>query len=117
MHTIEQEIRVENNKLVFSVPRWGPTFKISFEVNILSFSNCNPDKMANLLTFTATDNDCCEIGDRVPALFINSQGFLQVANHIDEDGNWIDRSPHLNQNQWYMIEVEQYIEHNEVIYD
>ena len=114
-HEIEQEIRVENCKLLFSIPRWGPTFKISFELKILSFANCNPDKMANLLTFTATDNDCCEIGDRVPAFFINSEGFLQLANQIDKYGNKIDRSPNLNLNHWYMVEVEQYLEHNEVI--
>ena len=113
-HTIEQEIRVENNKLLFSVSRWGPTFKISFELNIQSFANCNPDKMANLLTVTATDNDCCEIGDRVPAFFINSGGFLQLANHIDDNGNKIDHSPGLTENHWYTVEVEQYLYHNEV---
>ena len=65
------EIKVENNNLIGIIPSWGPTFKISFELKVLSFATCNPMAMANYLTFTATGNDCCEIGDRIPAFFTN----------------------------------------------
>jgi len=112
----DQEIRVENNKVLASVPTWGPTFRISFELKILSFANCNPDKMANYLTFTATDNNCCEIGDRVPAFFTNSGGFLQLATQIDENGNHIARSPNLEENVWYSVEVEQFFEDHEYFF-
>jgi len=112
----DQEIRVENNKLLASVPTWGPTFRISFDLKILSFANCNPDKMANYLTFTATDNNCCEIGDRVPAFFTNSGGFLQLATQIDYNGNHIARSPNLEENVWYSVEVEQFFEDHEYFF-
>ena len=109
-----QEIRVENNKLLVSVPTWGPTFKIYFDLKVLSFANCNPNKMANYLTFTATDNNCCEVGDRIPVFFTNSGGFLQLATQIDANGNHVARSPNLEENVWYSVEVEQFFENQEV---
>ena len=114
---LEQEIRVENNKLLVTIPSWGPSFKISFELKILSFANCNPDKMANYLTFTATDNICCEIGDRIPAFFTNSGGFLQLATQIDENGNHIAKSPNLEENVWYRVEVEQFLQDEEACFE
>ena len=111
---MDDEIRVKDGRLIGIVPSWGPTFKINFELKILSFANCNPDKMANYLTFTASDNDCCGIGDRIPAFFTNSGGFLQLAMQINQNGNNIARSPKLDENVWYKVEVEQSLQGYEV---
>ena len=104
------DIDVKDNNLLAIVPSWGPIFKISFELKVLSFSTCSPTNMANYLTFTATDNNCCDIGDRIPAFFTNSGGFLQLATQIDENGNLMERSPNLEENKWYQVEVEQFME-------
>ena len=73
-------------------------------------------EMANYLTFTATDNNCCDIGDRIPAFFTNSGGFLQLATQINNNGNVIKSSPKLEENVWYKLEVEQLLQNNQVIY-
>ena len=104
------EVRVQKNNLLLIVPSWGPSFKISFELKVFSFSSCSPTKMANYLTFTATDNNCCDIGDRIPAFFTNSGGFLQLATQINENGNLVERSPRLEENIWYKVEVEQFFD-------
>ena len=104
------EVRVQKNNLLLIVPSWGPSFKISFELKVLSFSSCSPTKMANYLSFTATDNNCCDIGDRIPAFFTNSGGFLQLATQINENGNLVERSPRLEENIWYKVEVEQFFD-------
>ena len=108
------EISVQDDKLLLIVPSWGPTFKISLELKILSFANCNPLGMANYLTFTGTDNDCCYLGDRIPAFFTNSGGFLQLAMQISENGNLVKSSPKLEENIWYNLEVEQLVENQQV---
>ena len=110
----DEEIRVQDSKLIGIIPSWGPTFKINFELMILSFANCNPDKMANYLTFTSSDNDCCDIGDRIPAFFTNSGGFLQLAMQIGQNGNHVAKSPNLEENVWYEVEVEQFFQDQEV---
>jgi len=111
-----KEIKVENNNLIGIIPSWGPTFKISFELKVVSFTTCNPMEMANYLTFTATDNNCCDIGDRIPAFFTNSGGFLQLAMQINHDGNVIKSSPKLEENVWYKLEVEQLIQNNQFFF-
>jgi len=110
------EIKVENNNLIGIIPSWGPTFKISFELKVLSFSTCNPMEMANYLTFTATDLNCCGIGDRIPAFFTNRGGFLQVATQINNNENVIKSSPKLEENVWYKLEVEQLIQNNQFFF-
>ena len=93
---------------------WGPTFKISFGVKILSFSSDNRMGMSNYLTFTATDNACCDVGDRIPAFFTNSDRTLQLATQINDNGNLIKSSPQLEENTWYNLEVEQLLENEQV---
>ena len=105
---------MRDNNLLAIIPSWGPIFKISFELKVFSFSTCSPTGMANYLTFTATDNNCCDIGDRIPAFFTNSGGFLQLATQIDETGNLMERSPQLEENKWYKVEVEQWFEDEKV---
>jgi len=106
---LKQEIRVKKNNLIGIIPSWGPSFKISFELKVLSFASCRArgDGVSNYLTFTATDKECCDIGDRVPAFFTNSGGFLQLATQINDNGNVIKSSPQLEENVWYKLEVEQ----------
>merc|ERR1712227_494473 len=111
-----KEISVQDEKLLLTLSSWGPTFKISFELKILSFANCNPLGMANYLTFTATDNDCCDLGDRIPAFFTNSGGFLQLAMQINDNGNLVKSSPKLEENIWYNLEVEQFVENNKTFF-
>jgi len=113
---MDDEIRVGDGKLIGIVPSWGPTLKINFELKILSFANCNPKKMANYLTFTATDIDCCGIGDMIPAFFTNSEGFLQLAMQINQNGNYIAKSPKLDENVWYKVEVEQFSQGHEYFF-
>ena len=111
---MDDEIKIKESNLIGIVPSWGPTFKINFELKILSFANCNPDKMANYLTFTSSDNDCCDIGDRIPAFFTNSEGFLQLAMQIGQNGNYVAKSPKLEENVWYKVEVEQFFQGHDV---
>ena len=112
---VSLEIKVENNNLIGSIPSWGPSFKISFELKILSFANCHPLGMANYLTFTSTDSDCCNIGDRIPAFFTNNGGFLQLVTQINNNGNHIKSSPKLQENIWYKIDVEQLLKDNDKV--
>ena len=105
---------VKENNLIGSIPSWGPIFKINFDLKVLSFATCSPEGVANYLTFTASDNDCCKIGDRIPAFFTNSGGFLQLATQINENGNLVKSSPQLEENIWYKVEVEQFMENKEV---
>ena len=98
-----------------TVPSWGPSFIVSLNLYINSFEgeNLMQDKWAELLRFTSTDNNCCAIGDRIPAIFANKGGFIQVATQLWRKGNrW--KNINLDVQTWYNIEMKQFSQNNKV---
>ena len=99
-----------------TIPTWGPAFKVEFSLYINSFDgpNLKNGKVAELLRFTSEDGNCCAVGDRVPAIFTDKRGFIQVATQIDTHGNkW--KNVNLNEKTWYRVElVQQVFSNNKV---
>ena len=78
------------------------------EVDIIVNSNrtCDDIGYCNILRFTSTDSDCCIIGDRVPAIFYNIDGFLQITSAVNGSGNeYFDF--YIDLETWYHIEIYQ----------
>ena len=66
-----------------------------------------------MLRFTtrATDAECCQVGDRVPALVLHSNGTLYVSTQIGDNGAWNythNYTRYLNQSTWYALEMNQF---------
>ena len=98
-----------------SLPTWGPSYRLSLNVYINSFNgrNLRQGKWAELLRVTRTNNNCCAIGDRIPAILINKGGFIQVATNIGNTGNkW--KNVNLNEKRWYKLDIIQYQWNNKV---
>ena len=69
---------------------------------------------AELLRFTSTgDHDCCDIGDRAPAIFTHRDGYLHIATQIGKYGNRV-RDITIQKNRWYSLELSQYKLHDKV---
>ena len=91
-----------------TIPTWGPAFKVEFALYINSFDGVNlkNGKFAELIRFTSRDGNCCAVGNRVPAIFTDRGGFIQVATQIGNAGNkW--RNVRLNEKIWYRLELIQ----------
>merc|ERR1712098_351953 len=100
------EIPIKKNNLIAEIPKWGPAWKISFELNIASFSNYG-EEWGNVFQFT-TGNECCDIGDRIPALFTRNNNSLYYTTNIDDNGDYYTYSNgDINTNTWYSFEIEQ----------
>ena len=68
---------------------------------------------SSILHFTSTGSDCCNIGDRVPAIFYNSDGRLLIESAVDEKGN--KRAAYdIDLEKWYHIEIVQAVENGKV---
>ena len=106
---------IVHNNLVASLPVWGPSYRLTLSVYINSFNgkNLRQGKWAELLRVTRTNNNCCAIGDRIPAIFINKGGFIQVGTQIGTAGNkW--KNVNLNEKRWYKLDIIQYQWNNKV---
>ena len=60
---------------------------------------------STIIRFT-TGGDCCNIGDRVPAIFYNNDGFLLISSAVSGDGNLYVEAP-VDFGKLYHIEIFQ----------
>ena len=102
-------ISLVRNNLLATLPTWGPTYKVSFDCFINSYKEENPKgSWAEILRFTSTTNDCCGIGDRLPAIFSEkNQSVIQIGTQIGDNGLYTTKVE-LQEKIWYQIEVVQY---------
>ena len=108
-------IQISQGNLITTLPTWGPSYRITFELYINSFDGANlkNGKLAELLRLTTTDGNCCAIGDRIPAIFTDKGGFIQVGTQIGNMGNkW--KNVNLNEKTWYRLDLMQYTWNNKV---
>ena len=99
-----------HNNLIATLPTWGPSYRIAFNLYVHSFRgrNLKSGKWAELLRFSRTNNNCCAIGDRIPTIMTNKGGFIQVGTQIGNIGNkW--KNVNLNVKTWYRVELLQYV--------
>ena len=68
---------------------------------------------SSILRFTSTDSDCCNIGDRIPAIFYNSEGYLLIDSAVNEKGNQ-GVTYDIDLGKWYHIEIVQETENGKV---
>ena len=91
------------------ISTWGPSFTVSLDVKVHSFTppNMKHGAWAELLRLTTTDNDCCSIGDRAPAIFTHKDGYLHITTQIGKYGNRV-RDITIQKSRWYSLELSQY---------
>ena len=102
---------VNQDKLVAELPEWGPTYQVSFEMKI----NSLPSSWGEVLRVTSTDNNHGGVGDRFPAFFINTAGFVHICTQI---GSTINQCKNIDMNEgtWYELDLRQIEENSKVFY-
>ena len=106
--------KIRQSNLLATLPTWGPTFCLTFDLYINSFDGSSLNHgYAELLRLTSTDADCCEFGDRIPAIFTHKNGHLHIATQIGTKGNAV-RDVSLVKSKWHQLELVQYVESGKV---
>ena len=100
---------VNQDKLLAELPEWGPTYQVSFEMKIKSF----PSGWGEVLRVTSTDNNSGRIGDRFPAFFINTAGYVHICTQI---GSTINQCKNIDMNEGtcYELDLRQIKENSKV---
>ena len=89
---------LESPNLIDTLSTWGPEYKVSLELKVNSFPT-PAEGWAEVLRFT--DSDTLDI--RVPAMFINTAGYVEITPSIGTD-----KRPYPNPSTWYKYEMFQY---------
>ena len=81
---------------------WGDVYSIEFDIVITK----KPTAVFSVFHFTATNNDCCNDGDRIPAFWVNSASFMFRAP-IGSDYNYRYNSFNFVLGKSYHITIKQ----------
>ena len=104
-----------------SLPTWGPEYNLSFDlyINSLKVDHLQHGHYAEILRFTTSNFDCCEIGDRIPAVFTYWTTYrghwqyefyengISVATQIHNKGNYYSHYE-VAEKGWMTIEIRQF---------
>ena len=99
-----------------TLPSWGDYFDISMELWIESYSGGDTYGWTELLRFTATNNNCCSAGDRIPVIFANKDGFVSINVEVSQNGTNTIAYKRFNipTQTWTKVEIKQYQENGKV---
>jgi len=100
--------------LVQTIGEMGPAFHIKFDFLVTSFEG---PTWRNIILFTNTDNNCCNLGDRIPAVFSRNDGRIRFDMHFHKDATLFDVYHTAKINIWYSTEIMQYYDRNEWKYE
>ena len=94
---------VAKNDQIATIANWGPEYRVAVDINVQSSSS---DEWGSIIRFTATGENCCNHGDRVPAIFYRSDQGMHISSSVNNEGNF--KSDYdINFGQWYHIEIVQ----------
>ena len=103
-HFVDGE-SIGNNRLLDTLPSWGPEFQISFDIKMTSFAG---SYYKSIISFTNNPGHCCAVGERIPAIFLKiDTKQLHVGTQIDSNGNSWANSKRVEINTWYNLKITQ----------
>ena len=105
--------RFERNKLISTIPSWGPLFRINFDVYLDSLGS----GWQSLLAFKGNNaaSNIGEFGDRVPIIELND-GKLYFLTAINGNPNFHFTPRGVQVGKWYKIIIEQNLVNGKVRY-
>merc|ERR1739838_997858 len=98
---------VTKGTLLTTLPRLGKNYDVSFDMWVQSFSGPNRRGWMEVLRFTSTGNNCCNPGDRIPAVFVNKGGYIHVTSQVGSNNNYYSNI-YIRAQTWVKVEVKQY---------
>ena len=101
---------VKRNQLLnegIVLPVWGPEYEVKFDLKINSWINAD----GSIFRFSSLSENCCEFGQRVPAMWTKAgtQDKLLIATNIDSNGNrwFVNELGKFQNGTWYSFVISQ----------
>ena len=107
---------LKKNTEITTISSWGPQFRVSFDLKINSLASGNRGGWSSVLSFKkdggARNNG--QLGDRIPAIFMNKKGFLLFSSSVNRNRNYNFKPYSIKLKKWYSIALAQTWENGKV---
>lgn len=110
MYSKTEITSITQNLELHKFPECGPIYEISFELLIEVTEKTETEVYRSILTFTKNFGQCCNIGDRVPGVYLRTdKEEFHIATQIGNNGNrGFFSAKKYTLNKWYLITIKQY---------
>ena len=78
-------LNIQQNLLKESFQNWGASYSIEFDIVVNKLPS---SQWTNVFRFTATNGNFGSHGDRIPALFVNNNGFFSFRTSLSNQGDF-----------------------------
>jgi len=113
VYDFPDEREIKRNDVLTTIPRLGKTFSVKFEVK----PTRNGGRWTNVLHLT-TGGNCCNNGQRIPAVLLDSRNKMYVAFSVNGRGNHLySTEDGIPSNRWTAVEIKQFPEDNAYRYE
>ena len=101
--------KIEKNTEIATIPRWGPWFRVSFDLKINSYRSVNKGGWSSVIAFKKDggESNLEKIGDRIPAVFLNKKESLHFSSGVSGKRNHNFDFISIKLKKWYGIVIEQ----------
>ena len=104
---------IKKNNTIETIQNWGPNYKVEFNIFVKKEGHS-----LNVFHFTANDNACCNVGDRIPFVLVhktslNSDNVFHISSGVNSIGNKVTNIPYDLFTE-YKIIIQQYEESQNV---
>ena len=75
---------IEKSLLIEDIQNWDETYSVKFEILVKKLPT---SEWMNVFHFTATNDNCCRTGDRIPAVWIHKDGYFHICTSLNGNAN------------------------------
>ena len=82
---------------------WGKKYLVEFDIVV---NRVPASPWLNVFRMTSTDNDCCNHGDRIPAVSLNKDKYFEITASVGGNGNF-RHNYNFELNTLYHVKIKQ----------
>ena len=98
-------INVQQREILDYYPLWSNVYRVEADITVIALPK---REELNVFHFTQS-NSCCNMGDRIPAVFVNKAGYFDISSGVNNNGNYIFQY-NFTLGKKYHIAIQQYLQ-------
>jgi hypothetical protein len=94
---------IKKGRLAKKFQNWGDVYVIKFQIVVTKMPT---SLWTSVFHLTGTNENCCDHGDRIPAFWINSNGYFSIESSVNNNGNYWKHIP-IELGKTYQVTIQQ----------
>ena len=98
-------IKVKQREILDYYPLWSNIYRVEADITVIALPK---REELNVFHFTQS-SACCNMGDRIPAVYVNNAGYFDISSGVNNNGNYKFKY-NFTLGKKYHIAIQQYLQ-------